>query len=319
MSVPHDTINFNLRVNKRIERRMIVDVLAGLARYENPSRFGYIGMGSYYFADFAVMHKVLGIDKMVSIEWDRENDFRYEFNKPFACIEIVFGSTHDVLPTLKIFQERPVIVWLDYYGSLSDAVLGDVQEVITKCKPGSALIITLNGKALIDAESVAQFESNLSARNRPPSYRNYSPSDKAQPDKFAEICRQVLTMRLQAVCSDRNAVNHEIGLRQIFNFRYKDGVRMLTFGWIFPNAEQAKHIDRNPSAMRAYPISVNGTPVNIDAPALTFREIAHLRAQLPKKPSDQTFLQKAQPIQGESAEKFASLYRYFPSFANIEE
>lgn len=317
MSAPHEKINFNLRPNKRIERRMVADVLSRLARYEDPSRFGYVGMGSYYFADFSVMHRVLGIDEMISIESDETNKTRFEFNKPLACITMAFGTTTEVLPTLQIFDERPVIVWLDYYGTLSDAVIGDIELVAAKCKAGSALLVTLNGSTPAAKDAALQkFEDSLSDRNRPHTYRL---EDLRNPDAFAEMCRNALNMKLQSVCSDRNSGETRLSARQIFNFRYRDGARMLTFGWIFPDAHQEIQIDRDPKLLYAFPISMDDKPIDIDAPVLTFREIAHLRAQLPEKIDLKKFLQNAHPITKEAATQFAALYRYFPSFAHIEE
>ncbi len=137
---PHDRINFNLRPNKRIERRLVAESLACIYRYDNPRRFGYVGMGSYYFSDFTLFHRVFGIGCMVSIERDEDNCERFDFNKPFDCIQMKYGETSDVLPTLDIFDKAPVICWLDYYDRINDCILGDIRTVLTKAQlPESVL------------------------------------------------------------------------------------------------------------------------------------------------------------------------------------
>jgi hypothetical protein len=72
--------------------------------------------------------------------------------------------------------------------------------------------------------------------------------------------------------------------------------------------------------MKAFPVAPGEAAVDIDAPPLTFKEIAHLRAILPDRgEAKRSFLQDAKPVARDAAEQFARLYRYFPSFAHVEE
>ena len=314
MTLPHERINFNLRTNKRIERRMIADALSLLSRYDNPTRFAYIGMGAYYFADFVLMHKVLGIDQMISIEAQKEDAARFQFNRPLGCIEMRFGTTHEVLPTLEVFAICPVIVWLDYYGEVDDAKLGDIELVAAKCQPGSVVIVTVNGATPATKDwKLEAFEAGLSEGNRPP---DYSKKSLSSDEAFADLCRVTLATRLEAALKARGA---ELSMRQIFNFRYSDGMKMATYGWLIPDKAQAEHLDRAPALMKSPGIARGKKPIQIDAPVLTFREMAHLRTVLPNRGDEKKYLDAAHPIPKEPAKRFAALYRYFPTFAHIEE
>lgn len=318
MEAPHDRINFNLRPNKRIERAIVGEVLQCLTRYEDPSRYAYVGMGSYYFADFVLMHRLLGISKMVSIESDEENRARFAFNKPFACVEMRYGMTHDVLPSLEVLGERPVIAWLDYYGHLDDQILGDVETVAATCLPGSALILTVTGSTPAKMRhGVENFEAGLAQANRPAGYSKQVFTNDAT---YGEFCRKTISMRLQAVVADRNAASQpHIYARQVFNFRYADGLSMSTYGWLLLSAQQRDHLERDPRLLTSAVVSTGAIPVDIEAPAVTFREIAHLKNLLPDSPNSAKFLAGAKPVPKAHAKKFATLYRYFPSFAQVEE
>ncbi len=317
MPVIHDWLNFNLRPAKRIERQMIVEALLRLVRFEDPARYAYIGMGAYYFSDFILMHKVLGINNMFSIEQDPENPTRYTWNRPFNCIQMKFGTTYKVLPELAVFDERPVIVWLDYYGYLDDLKLGDIGLIASKCQAGSALIVTVNGGTPgTNKGKLKEFEAALSKNYRPATYGTSLASD----DKFGELCRNAITMRLQSALSDRFAGEvHAVRMRQIFNFRYRDGMQMATYGWLFPSEEQDEHLNREPKLLQTANISNDERAVKIDAPTLTFKEIAYLKGRLPDPVDPAEFPLDPAHITSDLINSFASVYRYFPSFANIEE
>ncbi len=47
-----EKINYNLRPNKCIERKMMCDALGRLSFIEHLDNYRYIGLGSPYFADF---------------------------------------------------------------------------------------------------------------------------------------------------------------------------------------------------------------------------------------------------------------------------
>lgn len=312
--LPHERFNFNLRIAKRIERKIIADVLNLVSRYGNPSEFAYIGMGSNTFADFSLMHRNFGMQRMISIEAEVRDKPRFEFNKPLGCIEMQFGMSHDVIPTLNVYREAPTISWLDYYGELDDKKLGDVEEIALHCLPGSAVLVTVNGQTPGSrARKIAEFEEGLSEENRPP---DYSRALFANDVVFSDLLRRTLDMRLQAVLAQRNK---GIVATQVFNFRYQDGKKMATFGWLLLSQDQLDHLNRKPTLLKGVGIASGDVPFEIDVPPLTFKELAHLRAILPENKKTPAYVSAAKPVPPEMAKAFAKLYRYYPTLAHIEE
>ncbi len=77
------TINYSIRPNKNVERKLIIEFLSALEQKFHISNYRYIGFGSMWFTDFILMHKALQINDMISIEESKSNEKRAEFNKPF--------------------------------------------------------------------------------------------------------------------------------------------------------------------------------------------------------------------------------------------
>ena len=117
----------------------------------NPlSSYQYVGFGAKYFIDFHLFHKSLHIDKMVSIESDTNNRKRYNFNKPFDCIEMKFGNSQDVLPKLDL--SIPTIIWLDYDSRFKLTMLDDLSTIISNISPGSIFSFSYNAETYSKAD-----------------------------------------------------------------------------------------------------------------------------------------------------------------------
>lgn len=137
-------VNYTLRAAKAVERRMLGEMFRRLQPFERVENYQYVGFGSIYFSDFQLVHRALGIDEMVSIEKDTNAKACFEFNKPFASINLKFGYSADVLPLLN--WDAKSIVWLDYDGRLNLDVLSDISTFCTKAASGSVLVLSVNAQ-----------------------------------------------------------------------------------------------------------------------------------------------------------------------------
>ena len=63
-------------------------------------------MGAKYFTDFLLFHNEFGVTDMISIEAERERAMRYEFNKPLKSIQMIYGTTNEVLPKLTNLKKK---------------------------------------------------------------------------------------------------------------------------------------------------------------------------------------------------------------------
>lgn len=137
-------IDYSIRTNKSIERKLVFDKLGELAKVLSLQDYRYLGFGSMWFVDFLMAHRRLGITKMISIEHLESAD-RAEFNKPYGCVQIERGSSGQVLANLSHeIWATPMVVWLDYDGPFDQDVRGDCEKVLRGAAAGTVLVVTVN-------------------------------------------------------------------------------------------------------------------------------------------------------------------------------
>jgi len=142
MPSSYELVNYSLRPAKAAERKMLCEIIRRLEPFNRVETYRYVGFGSIYFADFHLFHQNLGISDMVSIEKDEVNKPRFEFNKPFRCVELRLGHSNSVLPQLN--WDKRCVFWLDYDGKLDKSVLADLATVCSGAVSGSLLVVSVN-------------------------------------------------------------------------------------------------------------------------------------------------------------------------------
>lgn len=324
MAKSYEKINYSLRPAKTVERKMICESLRRLHSFAKIETYKYVGFGSTYFSDFQLFHRALGINDMLSIEKDVDTQERFEFNKPYQCVRLDFRSSSEVLSELDL-QAR-AILWLDYDGKLEMSILSDIDTVCSKVSSGSVLIVSVNvtsnnepeeaDRKKYTSETGLSFDKDI-FRLHEFSKRVGDCSDVKGSDLrgkgLAKISRQFIQNTIESALSDRNgvlSVEKKLYHRQIFNFHYSDGAKMLTVGWlIFEENDREKlnacsfnelHFVRD--GEEAYVITV---------PCLTLNEMRYLNAHLPLIGASTVTLSGVPPS---DIEQYAKLYRYFPIF-----
>jgi hypothetical protein len=234
MTPSYRRINYSIRPAKSIERKMISEALRKLSVFGLVENYRYIGFGSTYFSDFILFHKSLGIHNMVSIEKDDFNRKRFEFNKPFDCIRLEFGLSNDVIPRLN-WNEK-TILWLDYDTKLDGTALADIKFFCAFAPVASVLIVTVNaqpdeipGSGDINEYRLEQLKNRVGEEKVP---LTITGKDLRGWDN-AKIFSRIILNEIQETLNDRNGGLHpssKLHFRQLFNFHYSDGAKMLTVG-----------------------------------------------------------------------------------------
>lgn len=107
--------------------------------------------------------------------------------------------------------------------------------------------------------------------------------------------------------------DEKLNYKQIFDFRYDDGCRMLTVGWLvfeqsYCNlAEQCKF-------SKNFNVTELDNPYEINVPNLTLKEIQYLDSQMPTDDCDAV---KRICIPLKDVKSYAEFYKYFPSFVEM--
>jgi hypothetical protein len=315
MPASYREIDYRVRPGKYAERLMMVDAFRRL-RFGSVESYQYVGLGSVYFSDFALVHRTLGITKMVSIERNEHDKPRFLDNIPFACVEMLWGDTAAELQNVDLSLRS--IVWLDFDGRLSRPILGDVADVARRIASGSVLAVTVQSRfERVDDEngdrSVEALIESVGSERVPHDLRTRDLQGKGTSGVFQKIILDEIDRAL----ADRNAVippRQRMLSRQIFYFQYEDGVQMTTVGVVFHDAGQSglfdlcgfEELDFVRSERDAFKIAI---------PKLTPNEVKKLEAQMPL--NGEVPLARGS-IPERDAAQYARLYRYFPNLAFVE-
>ena len=297
---------------------MLCDAFHRLSAFGEVSSYRYVGFGSTYFSDFVLFHRALGIRNMVSIEKDVHNAERFELNRPYKCIQLEFEHSNNVLPQLP--WDVRTILWLDYDGPLDDSVLTDVRHFCAQACSGSLLVITVNAHPQPFNE--VPFEERAAKRIGHLRGRIETlPSDIEGRDLrewgTATLYRDVICNKIEEILNARNggaSLGNELRYRQLFNFIYQDGAKMLTVGGVLFDEGQAGQLAS--SRLDALEFSrADERQFHIEIPNLTYREIRFLDSSLPFA-GDLPLDIKCIPV--DDVNRYSRLYRYFPTFAQTE-
>ncbi|MFT3783689.1 MAG: hypothetical protein QM790_16880 [Nibricoccus sp.] len=329
MASSYRTINYSLRPAKAVERKMMGEAFRRIHPFQRVEDYRYVGFGSIYFSDFQLVHRALGITDMISIEKDKEAEECFAFNRPYRSIDLKFGHSGEVLPSLT--WEKPTILWLDYDGKLDLRALSDVDTFCARCRTGSILIVSVNAQPEFEAnEEERKIFAETTGEPFDAALYRYKKLQELVADKIppavkgsdlrgkglATVSRKILINQISAQLVVRNAMlapAEKLAFRQIFNFHYRDGALMLTVGGMIVRESDMPLFDA--CAFNKLPFTrTEEEPYEIRVPCLTVKEVRHLNSQLPK-PAEAAL--SAPGVPQSDLETYAEVYRYFPSFGEI--
>lgn len=298
-------INYSVRPAKCVERKIICELLSKIKTNVPIHQYRYIGFGSYYFTDFILFHNQLNIDKMVSIEHSQKTE-RYNFNKPYNCIEMMFCDSSDALNRqLDFSDDNPDFIWLDYDDAFNRDMLVDLITASQKVRIGSVLFISFNTsifpgnvdeKLPILREEFNQYVPPIRERN-------------ICKESLPSIIYEIINNAVQKAISSRKTAE-DISATSIFFIKYQDGAPMLTLGYYFHNESEELDITN----IEALPgVTKEIVPVNLKIPCLTKSEIHEINKLLPGTTLEDIcnrfpFFEKG------DIEKYIKLYKFYPNY-----
>jgi len=307
----YEFINYALRPAKNIERRMLCEAFRRLSEFGRLDSYRYIGFGSTYFSDFSLFHKSLRITNNVSIEHDVKNEERFEFNRPYSCIRLEFGESNEILP--KLTWDVKTIAWLDYDYKLDQGILTDVAFVCSNAPPGSIIVVTVDAKPEEYSKRMKSLKSRVGEQKLPQGLSE----PKLGEWGTANISRRIIANEIDTTISARNGgrpTGAKLLYKQLFNFHYADGAKMLTVGGIIYNEGQSDLEEKCGFEQLDF-VRTSEAPYTIEVPSLTLKEIRHLDRQLP---CDDLNHVDAPSIPAKDISRYALIYRYFPAFVEAE-
>jgi len=315
-----EKFNYALRPAKNMQRKMLCEALARLSRVASLTTYRYIGFGAIGFHDFCMFHQRLGILDMTSIEGNPNPNTQHRIgkNKPYSCIKMKWGMSHAVLPELK--WTKRTILWLDYEHPLDAAKLADLALASSSVRSGSALIVTLpadpgpvDAKVNMGKKRLADLRSQVGKKNLPLDIKG---SDLAKWG-LATVLRRIVVNQIQKTLSDRNAVldsHRKLQFDQLFHFHYADGKPMMSMGGLIVNgSDRVKLAPKHFADLTFYRPEADA--YLLENPLLTLREIKLLDEKLPRSAPEVDWPSWIPELE---RQRYGKVYRYFPSFSEVE-
>jgi hypothetical protein len=309
----YEAINYSIRPSKSIERKMLVEGFRLLAPFADVDTYAYVGFGSTFFTDFAMVHRALGIRDLLSIERDTEKKDRFEFNKPYKCIRMSFKTSTEALP-VDVKWDKRVIAWMDYDGRLNDSVLADVSFFCDLASSGSVLVITVQANSDRRGKRVKKLRERIDPTKTPSDLTE----DALEEWGTASVYYRILTNEIKTALVHRNGgrdTDQRVQFQQLFHFTYADGAKMLTLGGVLYSAAEAASFNKCKFSEKLEFVRAGADAYHLVAPSLTLREVQHLDKQLPSTPAE---LVSSPSVPAEDLQHYRRLYRYFPRFAESE-
>jgi len=288
---------------------MLLDGLQLLASAGFPIRqYRYLGMGAFYFVDYVLFHKFLGIDDLVSFEHEVTIRRRVQFNRPFACVRLRFEPIGEYFE--KLTQRLPHIAWIDYDSVLAEVHLRDVVLAASRLAVGSVLLVTVDceppdGRNASPKRTHAYYTAEAGAYLRP-GLRHSDFAAARLPELVASTVE--------------NAIGHGVHGRDglafepLFRFEYADGHRMMTCGGMIVDNVAKRRLKASQFGAAVYSRLGRSGMFRIHVPKLTQRERLYLEARMPATSG----WRPAGFELGElDTEAYRGIYRFFPTYAEL--
>jgi len=310
-SESYKQVNYELRPAKQVERRMLIDGLQLLAEAGLPIRdYQYTGMGSVYYVDFILLHKFLGISKMLSAESMEGVENRVNFNKPYDFVDVKMESIGDAVTGLQTDHDH--LVWMDYDLVLYSDILRDVFRASAHLPMGSILLVTVDveppGTEEDGPEHWHTYFEKESGHYFEPSWTQSDFTRSKLPRRNIDL----IACALSSGISERR----EGAFYPLFSFSYADGHEMITLGGLIGGRQHGRIIKKSQLSEEAYyrPKLQQQEPYRITVPNVTRKERLYLDSNMP---CQNDWTPEDFEMEWDDVKAYREIYRFFPPYAEL--
>lgn len=310
---------YHLRVNKAIDRFLLVQIIDILKRYCDIADYTYYGFGGPFLEDCRLIHNRCPEIKIVSIEKNEHTFKRQEFHrfsKNLDLRQIDFASF-----LANFSSDGKEIFWLDYT-DLRFGHFDDFKNILGKVSENSIVKITVR------AELPKPPSNGLSAWEKfQRDYGQILPKSKQETDierliPFLKLLQKMFKIASQQVLP----ASGESVFQLLDSVHYNDQTEMLSLTGMVCNKKQVSDVRQwfKNWAFRNLDWKAKA-PRKIDVPILSTKERLHLEKYLPTKAKTGRSLARAlgyridKSASGhlEKLKQYEEFYPYYPYFARI--
>lgn len=323
---------YHLRVNKAVDRWLLVELLLRLAPHvDNFRRYSYYGLGGPFLEDLRVLGEAFADLPLTSLEANQQTYLRQRFHQCAKNVTLRNQTVSSFLATAS--WDRPGVYWLDYT-DLNAGRLQEFETLLDSAHEGSVARVTLRA-ALDDLPDVRrdnEYASEEEAENRRTLYfaeftnlfDTILPPGAGygdlRPGRFPSLLQGMLKIVSQRALPPGSGRRFQI-LHSCF---YSDHTQMLSLTGVVCRSDEAAGFRKlfalwPPRNLRW------GPPARIDMPVLSTKERLVLESLLPTKKASGRALRRALgynvddglPASIRQLKQYAMFYRYYPLFGQI--
>jgi len=203
---------------------------------EGLSACRYVGMGGTTFYDFHLLHRFLGLKKMVSLERDEKIIPRVKFNCPFKFIKVTHRTAATFLAADR--DKSRTIYWFDYDDGIGSDVTADITSLGTRVTVGGFAFVTVCGHppGALERESrenrLAYFHEHMGE------FSVGLKSEDMDTSAFPNTVHKVLA----AAFRNAFAARTDGRFHALFQIQYKDTLPMITVGGCLTSEEASQRV-----------------------------------------------------------------------------
>lgn len=309
---------YHVRPNKYVDRQIFAEVLKSLSRNIEIQDYTYIGMGSYMFDDFKLLHNILGINKMISLENDPLMHKRALFNKPLKCIKMIQQSTTDYIANMDPGKNGHIF-WLDYTDPAElGAQFDDFCRLVCTLNEYDIVRITLNanptslGKPTSEGEDLWEFRLDK-LRQR---LGDFVPVTVKSTDLVKKKYPLVLLSCLKKAYVKAIAGNERRFL-PLYATVYDDNTQMLTLTGMVVLGKDNDLVFKQNKELKKYCNFEWNNPLTIFMPELTPKEVIHINNELPIKSEGKLIGKKYDFVFKKNPDMLQSYLRFYKEYPNF--
>ena len=302
---------YHLRVNKAIDRFLLVEILNILKKHCDLSNYTYYGFGGPFLEDCRLINARCPEVKIVSIEKNEQTFKRQQFHCFSKTLDLRLDDFASFLANFS--STGGEILWLDY----TDLRLGhfdDFMSILGKVSEKSIVKITIRAEP-----SEQEWEEF---------YRGYDqilPASVKKTDIKRLIPFTNLLQQMIQIASQKALPASGKSIFQLLDSSHYNGqTHMLSITGIVCNKDEVSEIQQWFQNWHFVNLKWND-PRKIDVPTLSTKERLHLEKYLPTKAKTGRSLSRAlgykidgtEPKHLEKLKQYEEFYQYYPYFARI--
>lgn len=332
------SIAYHLRSHKAVDRRLFVELLSRYERERSLFNAAYISMGAYSLEDQRLIHKHIGISKLISFDIDEKVVSRQEFNRPTeACVCLKKSSgeliedLESVLASHDCANATSVIVWLDYTDPKQiGSQIREFESLLNKLREGDFVRITINAnpKFLQDPNETGAVLITKAMQNQfdfiRESIGDYLPSTAKPECMTTEGLAILLSQAFGSAALKALPLSGRNVFIPLSVVRYADTTQMLSMSGAIVARDRVSQV-RSRMGLEDWPFTSSdwSDVKNLVVPAITLRERLFLERSIMNKSDAEVEAELGFSYLGETniknfLESYKKYYRFYPTFLPAE-